>query len=226
MKYAFLKSKTGKYKSEFVKRFAPKAQNQAVINGLVNGKKELKLLCSTDVLSEGQNLQDCGVIINYDLHWNPVKMVQRNGRINRLGSVFEIVNVYNFRPEDQLDKFLKLMLKLQEKIQVIGASVGLDSSVLGEDITPKQFGLIENIYSDDKTKQTEAVRELERENDLAFDEVFENDLREFMRKASDEEKERIRTLNLDKWCKINSLTKEQRLLIYNIAKGEFRFHKK
>lgn len=220
---AFLKSKTGKHKSEFVKRFAPKAQNQEITNGFVNGKEELKLLCSTDVLSEGQNLQDCGVIINYDLHWNPVKMVQRNGRINRLGSVFETVNIYNFRPEDQLDKFLRLMLKLQEKIQVIGASVGLDSSVLGEDITPKQFGLIENIYSEDKTKQKEAISELERENDLAFDELFENDLREFMRKASDEEKERIKTLNLDKWCKINALTKEQRLLIYNIAKGEFRF---
>ncbi|MDD3558064.1 MAG: helicase-related protein, partial [Melioribacteraceae bacterium] len=137
---AFLKSKSGKYKSEYVKRFSPIAQNQEINNGLVNGKKELKVLCSTDVLSEGQNLQDCGIIINYDLHWNPVKMVQRNGRINRLGSVFETVNVYNFRPEDQLDKFLRLMRKLQEKIQVIGASVGLDSSVLGEDITPKQFG--------------------------------------------------------------------------------------
>lgn len=220
---AFLKSKTGKHKSEFVKRFAPKAQNQEIINGLVNGKREIKVLCSTDVLSEGQNLQDCGVIINYDLHWNPVKMVQRNGRINRLGSVFETVNIYNFRPEDQLDKFLRLMLKLQEKIQVIGASVGLDSSVLGEDITPKQFGLIENIYSEDKNKQKEAMQELERENDLAFDEVFENDLREFMRKASDDEKERIKTLNLDKWCKIDSLTKEQKLLIYNLTKGEFRF---
>lgn len=220
---AFLKSKTGKYKSDFVKRFAPKAQNQEVKNGLVNGKKELKILCSTDVLSEGQNLQDCGVIINYDLHWNPVKMVQRNGRINRLGSAFETVNIYNFRPEDQLDKFLRLMLKLQEKIQVIGASVGLDSSVLGEEITPKQFGLIENIYSEDKAKQQEAIKELERENDLAFDEAFENDLREFMRKASDEEKEKIKSLNLDKWSHINSLAKDHRLLIYNIARGEFRF---
>ena len=154
---AFLKSKNGKFKSEFVKRFAPVAQRQVCINGFVNGKKELKILGSTDVLSEGQNLQDCGIIINYDLHWNPVKMVQRNGRINRLGSSFEQVKIYNFRPEDQLDKFLRLMLKLQEKIQVIGASVGLDSSVLGENITPKQFGLIENIYSDDPLKQKQAI---------------------------------------------------------------------
>ena len=220
---AFLKSKTGKYKSAYVKRFAPKAQNQTVINGLVNGEKEIKLLCSTDVLSEGQNLQDCGIIINYDLHWNPVKMVQRNGRINRLGSTFEQVKIFNFRPEDQLDKFLRLMLKLQEKIQVIGASVGLDSSVLGENITPKQFGLIENIYSDDPEKQKQAIESLERENDLAFDEVFENDLRVFMRKASDEEKERIRNLNLEKWCESNKLTVDEKLLIFNIAKGEFRF---
>lgn len=222
---AFLKSKTGKYKSVYVKRFAPKAQNQTVINGLVNGEKEIKLLCSTDVLSEGQNLQDCGIIINYDLHWNPVKMVQRNGRINRLGSTFEQVKIFNFRPEDQLDKFLRLMLKLQEKIQVIGASVGLDSSVLGENITPKQFGLIENIYSDDPEKQKQAIESLERENDLAFDEVFENDLRVFMRKASDEEKERIRNLNLEKWCELKKLTTYEKLLIFNIAKGEFRFIK-
>ena len=222
---AFLKSKTGKYKSAYVKRFSPKAQNQTVINGLVNGDKEIKILCSTDVLSEGQNLQDCGIIINYDLHWNPVKMVQRNGRINRLGSIFEQVKIYNFRPEDQLDKFLRLMLKLQEKIQVIGASVGLDSSVLGENITPKQFGLIENIYSDDPEKQKQAIESLERENDLAFDEVFENDLRVFMRKASDEEKERIKNLNLEKWCELGKLSYNEKLLIYNIAKGEFRFIK-
>lgn len=222
---AFLKSKTGKYKSTYIKRFAPKAQNQTLINGLVNGEREIKILCSTDVLSEGQNLQDCGIIINYDLHWNPVKMVQRNGRISRLGSTFEQVKVFNFRPEDQLDKFLRLMLKLQEKIQVIGASVGLDSSVLGENITPRQFGLIENIYSDDPEKQKQAIESLERENDLAFDEVFENDLRVFMRKASDEEKERIRNLNLEKWCELNKFSKNEKLLIFNIAKGEFRFIK-
>lgn len=222
---AFLKSKNGKFKSEFVKRFSPNAQNQTVINSFINDKKEIKILCSTDVLSEGQNLQDCGIIINYDLHWNPVKMVQRNGRINRLGSTFEKVKIYNFRPEDQLDKFLRLLLKLQEKIKVIGASVGLDSSVLGENITPKQFGLIENIYSDDPEKQKEAIESLERENDLAFDEIFENDLRVFMRKASDEEKDRIKNLNLEKWCALEKLTEKEKLLIYNIAKGEFRFIK-
>ncbi|MGD0281431.1 MAG: helicase-related protein [Dissulfurispiraceae bacterium] len=220
---AFLKSKTGKNKQVLVQRFSPKAQRQVAVNGFVNGQPELQILCSTDVLSEGQNLQDCGIIINYDLHWNPIKMVQRNGRINRLGSSFNEIFIYNFRPEDQLDKFLRLMKKLQEKIRIIGYSVGIDSSVLGEQITEKQFGLIDNIYSIDREKQKQAVEELERENDLAFDEAFENDLREFMRKASDEEKENIRNLNFNKYCGIPALKDDEKLLAFNVGQGEFEF---
>lgn len=220
---AFMKSKTSKNKQAIVQRFSPKAQSQTAINGLINGQQELQVLCSTDVLSEGQNLQDCGIIINYDLHWNPIKLIQRNGRINRLGSTFKEIFIYNFRPEDQLDKFLKLMKKLQDKIRVIGYSVGIDSSVLGEQITEKQFGLIDNIYFGDRDKQRQAMEELERENDLAFDEAFENDLREFMRKASDEEKENIRNLNFNKYCGIPTLKDDEKLLSFNIGKGEFEF---
>ncbi len=220
---AFLKSKSSKNKQAVVQRFSPRAQRQVVVNGTVNGQPELQILCSTDVLSEGQNLQDCGIIINYDLHWNPVKMIQRNGRINRIGSSFGEIFIYNFRPEDQLDKFLKLMKKLQDKIKVIGYSVGIDSSVLGEQITEKQFGLIDNIYSGDRVKQQQAMEELERENDLAFDEAFENDLREFMRKASDEEKENIKNLNFNKYCGIPALKDHEKLLSFNVGKGEFEF---
>ncbi len=222
---AFLKSKTGKNKQAIVQRFSPKAQKQVPVNGLINGLPELQVLCSTDVLSEGQNLQDCNIIINYDLHWNPVKMIQRNGRINRLGKSFGEIFIYifNFRPEDQLDKFLRLMKKLQDKIRVIGYSVGIDSSVLGEQITEKQFGLIDNIYSGNREKQQHAIEELERENDLAFDEAFENDLREFMRKASDEEKENIKNLNFNKYCDIPALKGDEKLLAFNVGKGEFEF---
>lgn len=220
---AFMKSKTSKNKQVIVQRFSPTAQKQSMVDGLINGQPELQLLCSTDVLSEGQNLQDCGIIINYDLHWNPIKMIQRNGRINRLGSTFNEIFIYNFRPEDQLDKFLKLMKKLQDKIRVIGSSVGIDTSVLGEQITEKQFGLIDNIYFGDRDKQQKAIEELERENDLAFDEAFENDLREFMRKASDEEKENIKNMNFNKYCGIPSLAGDEKMLSFNIGKGEFEF---
>ncbi len=220
---AFLKSKTGRNKQAIVQRFSPKAQRQMVIDGKVNGQAELQILCSTDVLSEGQNLQDCGIIINYDLHWNPIKMIQRNGRINRLGSTFKEIYIYNFRPEDQLDKFLRLMKKLQEKIKIIGYSVGIDSSILGEQITEKQFGLIDKIYSGDREEQRKAIEELETENDLAFDEAFENDLREFMRKASDEDKEKILNLNFNKWCGLPSLKGNEKMMVFNVGKGEFEF---
>lgn len=220
---AFLKSKNGKEKTGFVQRFSPIAQRQTIIDGKINGKPELQILISTDVLSEGQNLQDCGTIINYDLHWNPVKMIQRNGRINRLGSTFNEVKIHNFLPEGQLERFLKLIKRLQDKIRIIGGSVGIDSSILGEQITDRQFGLLEDIYSNNTERQKQAIEDLERENDLAFDEVFENDLREWIRRASDEEKEFIRNMNLNKWCGLPTFKDNEKMVVFNTGKGEFQF---
>jgi len=211
------------YIHDAVERFSPVAQKMNIVNGKIHGKQQIDFLFSTDVLSEGQNLQDCGIIINYDLHWNPVKMVQRNGRINRIGSEHENIYIYNFRPDTQLDKFLQLMKRLQQKIQIIGATVGLETSVLGEIITPKEFGLIEKIYSDNIEIKKQAIEELERENDLAFDEQFENDLRDFIRTATDTEKDRVLNMNFNKWCGINNLAKNEKILTYNVGKTEFDF---
>ena len=63
-----------------MRRFSPNSKNYK----LKDDEHELNYLFTTDVLSEGQNLQDAGILVNYDLHWNPVRMIQRNGRINRL----------------------------------------------------------------------------------------------------------------------------------------------
>ena len=71
---------------------------------------------STDVLSEGQNLQSARYLIDYDLHWNPTRMIQREGRIDRIGSVYKKNYVYNFFPEDELEELLKLVKILQNKI--------------------------------------------------------------------------------------------------------------
>ena len=61
------------------------------------------------MLSEGQNLQDCGAIINYDLTWNPIRLVQRNGRIDRIGSPHAEIGIYNMFPEDELEALLHLI---------------------------------------------------------------------------------------------------------------------
>ena len=68
---------------------------------------EIDLLIATDCISEGQNLQDCDYLINYDIHWNPVRIIQRFGRIDRIGSRNEKVHLVNFWPTPELDEYIK-----------------------------------------------------------------------------------------------------------------------
>src|SRR5712691_3975958 len=103
-----------------------------------NGQS-LDIMISTDVLSEGQNLQDCGVLINYDLHWNPTRMVQRAGRIDRIGTSFETLWVLNMFPDEGLEKLLGLVESLSQKIASIDQSGFLDASILGEVVHPRNF---------------------------------------------------------------------------------------
>ena len=129
--------------NSIVGRFSPISKNYK----FKNGEKELNYLFATDILSEGQNLQDAGILINFDLHWNPVRMIQRNGRINRLGSRFENVLINNMKPSSDIDLYLKLVHRLEVKINTIKNTVGLDQGVLSvNDINPIQF--IERYYKD------------------------------------------------------------------------------
>jgi hypothetical protein len=114
------------------------------------GNKKIHILMSTDVLSEGQNLQTAKYLINYDLHWNPTRMIQRAGRIDRIGSPYDKIHVYNFFPEDELENLLRLVHILQQKIIDIDTSIGLDQTVLGEEIHPKVFGIIRKIHERDQ----------------------------------------------------------------------------
>ena len=101
--------------------------------------KEIKLLISTDVLSEGQNLQDANILINYDLHWNPVRIIQRIGRIDRLRSPHTDVWIYNFFPEDGLEIMLNLVERLVKRLEEINSVLELDGAVLtGEELQHKK----------------------------------------------------------------------------------------
>jgi len=82
-------------KAKVIGRFAPKANPEYKFQP---GEVPLMTLVATDVLAEGLNLQDCDNIINYDLHWNPVRLIQRFGRIDRIGSEHDVVYGYNFLP--------------------------------------------------------------------------------------------------------------------------------
>lgn len=123
-------------KTKVVEDFAPVANNADR-----KPTHPIQVLVSTDVLSEGQNLQDCGYLINYDLHFNPVRMIQRNGRIDRLFSPHEDITIANFFPEGGLEEQLKIVERLQRKIEQIQDTMPMDSSVIGE--TVRVFSLEE-----------------------------------------------------------------------------------
>ncbi|MBK9713563.1 MAG: helicase [Kouleothrix sp.] len=135
-------------RARIVELFAPIASGYPEIAGT---DQEVDLLISTDVLSEGQNLQDCGYLINYDLHWNPTRMVQRAGRIDRLGSTFDRLTIYNMFPERALEELLGLVRSLTAKIDVINQTGFLDASILGEVVTPRDFNTLKRIAEEDDT---------------------------------------------------------------------------
>ena len=91
------------------------------------GEGEIDLMIATDCISEGQNLQDCDWLINYDIHWNPVRIIQRFGRIDRIGSPNQKIQLVNFWPNMELEEYLRL------EQRVSGRMVLLDISATGEE---------------------------------------------------------------------------------------------
>lgn len=118
---------SNKDKQKIVARFAPNANSEHRQN---SDENELNTLIATDVLAEGLNLQDCGMLINYDLHWNPVRLIQRFGRIDRIGSEFEEIHGFNFLPELGIERNLGLQETLRNRIQEIHDTIGEDAAIL------------------------------------------------------------------------------------------------
>ena len=151
------------------------ARIRDVVDNFLNS--DIDLLFSTDILSEGQNLQKARIAINYDLHWNPVRMIQRAGRIDRIGSPFDEIYIYNFYPEKELESLLELVKILQNKIEMINETIGLDTSVMGEKINPKVFGIIRDLRSTREEKE-KVLKELEEEQ-FGGGEIFWKPLKDF-----------------------------------------------
>ena len=93
---------------------------------------EIRVLLATDIVSEGQNLQDCARILNYDLHWNPVRLIQRFGRIDRIGTEHDVINLHNMWPDTEVDAELDLTDRLHNRIQSFHNLIGLDSKLLSD----------------------------------------------------------------------------------------------
>jgi superfamily II DNA/RNA helicase len=170
-------------RKRIVQRFSPQSNRYT----LPPVEREIQILIATDALSEGQNLQDARVIVNYDLHWNPVRMVQRIGRIDRIGSPHETIDIYNFIPEDALENLLGLMKRLLDKLGQINRTVGLDESVLGEAPNPMDFNTLRSIAAGEDA----VLDELEQEGELSIGEFLMEDLMAYLKELGEEHLGRI-----------------------------------
>jgi len=112
--------------------FSPVSKERSKVDD--EASEEIDILIATDCISEGQNLQDCDYLINYDIHWNPVRIIQRFGRIDRLGSKNEVIQLVNFWPNMELDEYINL------EARVSGRMVLLDISATGEENVIEQDG--------------------------------------------------------------------------------------
>ena len=98
-----------------------------------NDSREIDVLIATDCISEGQNLQDCDYLINYDIHWNPVRIIQRFGRIDRIGSQNEVIQLVNYWPDMELDDYIKLKGRVESRMKATVITSTGDDNLLSND---------------------------------------------------------------------------------------------
>ncbi len=109
--------------------FAPRAKQRAKMKSMPQDG-EIDLLIATDCISEGQNLQDCDYLINYDIHWNPVRIIQRFGRIDRIGSPNQAIQLVNFWPTPDLNKYINLKNRVEARMALVDIAATAEDNIL------------------------------------------------------------------------------------------------
>jgi SNF2 family DNA or RNA helicase len=163
--------------------FSPLSKEKAALYPGVSG--EIDVLIATDCISEGQNLQDCDYLINYDIHWNPVRIIQRFGRVDRIGSRNQVIQLVNYWPDMDLDDYINLKGRVEARMKVsVMTSTGDDNP-----ISTEEKGDLEYRRAQLKRLQEEVV-DIEKMGtgvsimDLGLNE-FRLDLLEYMRQNPD-----------------------------------------
>ena len=165
--------------------FSPVSKGKDAL--MPNNSAELDILIATDCISEGQNLQDCDFLVNYDIHWNPVRIIQRFGRIDRIGSRNAFIQLVNFWPDVDLDEYINLKGRVETRMKVTVMTSTGDDNLL----SPEEKGDLEYRRAQLKRLQEEVV-DLEDMStgisimDLGLNE-FRMDLLEYMKHHDDVE---------------------------------------
>jgi hypothetical protein len=113
---------------ELLTLFSPRAKEKSLV--LPKELAEIDVLIGTDCISEGQNLQDCDYLVNYDIHWNPVRIIQRFGRVDRIGSPNQCIQLVNYWPDISLDEYINLKERVESRMMIADVSATGDDNVL------------------------------------------------------------------------------------------------
>jgi len=116
--------------AEILTHFSPRAKHRDKMSAAMRAMGEIDVLVATDCISEGQNLQDCDLLVNYDIHWNPVRIIQRFGRIDRLGSVNDAVRLVNFWPTHDLNKYINLKNRVEARMALVDLTATAEDNLL------------------------------------------------------------------------------------------------
>ena len=166
--------------------FSPVSKDCDVL--MPNSRNEIDILIATDCISEGQNLQDCDYLVNYDIHWNPVRIIQRFGRIDRIGSQNKVIQLVNFWPDLTLDDYINLKSRVETRMKItVMTSTGDDDL-----INPEEQGDLEYRKAQLKRLQEEVVDIEDMSDgisimDLGLNE-FRLDLLDYMKSNGDMDK--------------------------------------
>ncbi len=135
--------------------FSPLSKNRAQLN-TSSQTSEIDILIATDCISEGQNLQDCDFLVNYDIHWNPVRIIQRFGRIDRLGSNNSTIQLVNFWPTKDLDNYINLKERVECRMALVDVTATGEDNILNTE-------QLEELITDDLKYRNQQLRKLQNE---------------------------------------------------------------
>lgn len=159
--------------------FSPLSKDKALL--FPHTTDDIDILIATDCISEGQNLQDCDYLINYDIHWNPVRIIQRFGRIDRIGSINESITLVNFWPDITLDAYINLKQRVEDRMMISDMASTADDNILKENQKDLEYRKIQLRKLQDEVTDLEDLREGVDITDLGLND-FRIDLSNYIKK--------------------------------------------
>ena len=162
--------------------FSPRSKQRQLV--MPTETAEIDVLIGTDCISEGQNLQDCDYVVNYDIHWNPVRIIQRFGRIDRIGSTNERIQLVNFWPDITLDEYINLRERVENRMVIADLAATADDNVLTPEASDAAFRKEQLRKLQDEVIELEDVRTGVSITDLGLND-FRMDLLSYIKEYGD-----------------------------------------